>query len=138
MNSYSYDNCLILLMACSDPSLCLSSLIFKLSLIFIICCCYLYNKNKNNWLGTGDKLLKNHIMPVHATFHAKQGAKKVKQILLRIGINTIYPYRVSLLTHASIKTSMLTFSLYLVSEGLFNSMCQKGSISYRIYPLSHS
>ena len=30
-------------------------------------------------------------MPVHATFHAKQGAKKVKQILLRIGINTIYP-----------------------------------------------
>ena len=109
-------------MACSDPPHCLSSLIYKLSLIFIICCCYLSNKNKNNWLGTGDKLFKNHIMPVHATFHAKQGAKKVKQILLRPGINTIYPdvYRVSLFvkrTHAPIKTPMLTFSLYLVSEG---------------------
>ena len=61
-------------------------------------------------------------MPVHATFHAKQGGKKVKQILLRTGINTIYPdvYRVSLFvkrTHAPIKTPILTFSLYLVSEG---------------------
>ena len=78
-------------MACSHPSHCLSSLIYKLSLIFIICRCYSPNKNKNNWLGTGDKLFKNHIMPVDATFLAKQGAKKVKQILLRIGINTIYP-----------------------------------------------
>ena len=40
-------------------------------------------------------------------------------------------------THASIKTPMLTFILYLVSEGLFNSVCQKAVFHTRIYPLSH-
>ena len=62
--------------ACSDPSHCLSSLIYKLSLIFIICCCYLSNKNKYNWLGTGDKLFKNHIMPVQQRFVPNKEPKK--------------------------------------------------------------